>query len=87
MKIVLLLCSVAICSCFLVPRLKREELSNLEKCRAPTHMPGRSCNAKIKRYTFNKSTTDCEEFFYGGCNPSPNNFETMEQCRATCVIH
>ncbi|EPB66859.1 Kunitz/Bovine pancreatic trypsin inhibitor domain protein [Ancylostoma ceylanicum] len=39
------------------------------------------------RYTFNKSTTDCEEFFYGGCNPSPNNFETMEQCRATCVIH
>ncbi|EYB95620.1 hypothetical protein Y032_0157g3172 [Ancylostoma ceylanicum] len=91
MKILLLLLifiAIAICG----PRryvVKRsaEQLTNLSpRCRAPTYMPGLQCAAYFIRYTFNPQTADCEEFIYGGCNPSPNNFRTIEECRATCVI-
>ncbi|KHJ89134.1 Kunitz/Bovine pancreatic trypsin inhibitor domain protein [Oesophagostomum dentatum] len=58
---------------------------NPARCNAPTHLPGPACMAMFRRYTFNQAKGVCEQFIYGGCNPSPNNFETMEECQATCM--
>ncbi|EPB67571.1 Kunitz/Bovine pancreatic trypsin inhibitor domain protein [Ancylostoma ceylanicum] len=69
----------------MIPYCAAEPLSNAEKCNAPINLPGLRCAASITRYTFNKDIKDCEEFTYDGCNQSPNNFKTIEECRATCV--
>ncbi|CAJ0603981.1 unnamed protein product [Cylicocyclus nassatus] len=76
MKLLLLL------SCIAIGYAEDKEAKD---CDAPTHSPGLQCFAQYKRYTFNKAIGKCEEFEYGGCNPSANNFKTMEECIATCV--
>lgn len=58
-------------------------LNKLLRCSAPTHRPGPTCMAYIVRYTYDKDR-GCVKFIYGGCRPSLNNFETYEECRATC---
>ncbi|KIH59839.1 Kunitz/Bovine pancreatic trypsin inhibitor domain protein [Ancylostoma duodenale] len=60
-------------------------VSDAKRCNAPTHLPGPQCMAFFQRYTYNKAKKQCEEFIFGGCNPSPNNFETMEECKKTCM--
>ncbi|RCN35879.1 Kunitz/Bovine pancreatic trypsin inhibitor domain protein [Ancylostoma caninum] len=57
-----------------------------QRCVAPTYKPGPQCMASFVRYTYNPVTQKCEEFIYGGCNPSLNNFETLEECNATCMV-
>lgn len=42
------------------------------------------CRAYFKKYYFNGR--ECEQFIYGGCQGNENNFETIEQCEATCEI-
>ncbi|EYC17062.1 hypothetical protein Y032_0031g2254 [Ancylostoma ceylanicum] len=89
--LVVLLC-VAIAYC---AEEAGKKLTDEERCNAPTHLDGPQCMAFFKssehfnniysRYTYNKEKKQCEEFVYGGCRPSPNNFETMEECKKTCV--
>nr|XP_054928941.1 kunitz-type serine protease inhibitor 6-like [Dermacentor andersoni] len=43
------------------------------------------CRASIPRYYFNTTTNTCEEFTYGGCEGNRNNFETVEECKASCA--
>ncbi|KAL6733601.1 hypothetical protein Aduo_004234 [Ancylostoma duodenale] len=57
-----------------------------QKCLETTHKPGRQCMANLLRYTYNPMTQKCEKFLYGGCNPSLNNFETLVECKATCMV-
>ncbi|KHJ80058.1 Kunitz/Bovine pancreatic trypsin inhibitor domain protein [Oesophagostomum dentatum] len=59
---------------------------DVARCNAPTHLPGPQCMAMIRRFTFNKQTGTCEMFIYGGCNPSPNNFETYDECMKVCEL-
>jgi hypothetical protein len=42
------------------------------------------CRAQIPRYFYNKETSQCELFIFGGCNPNQNNFESYEICMKTC---
>uniref|UniRef100_A0A8B9FTB4 BPTI/Kunitz inhibitor domain-containing protein n=1 Tax=Amazona collaria TaxID=241587 RepID=A0A8B9FTB4_9PSIT len=35
-----------------------------------------SCKALFRRFFFNASSQQCEEFIYGGCGGNRNNFET-----------
>ncbi|KIH59840.1 Kunitz/Bovine pancreatic trypsin inhibitor domain protein [Ancylostoma duodenale] len=77
--LVLLCVAVAYCA------EAEKKLSDEERCNAPTHLEGPQCMAFFKRYTYNKEKKECEEFVYGGCHPSPNNFETLEECKKTCV--
>ncbi|KAH6926582.1 hypothetical protein HPB50_019823 [Hyalomma asiaticum] len=42
------------------------------------------CRASIPRYYFDNSTGTCKEFTYGGCEGNPNNFDTVEECMASC---
>ncbi|RCN53000.1 Kunitz/Bovine pancreatic trypsin inhibitor domain protein [Ancylostoma caninum] len=60
-------------------------MTNAQRCNAPTHLPGPQCMAAYRRFTYNKAKKQCEQFIYGGCRPSPNNFATMEECKKTCM--
>uniref|UniRef100_A0A8C3Y0F2 BPTI/Kunitz inhibitor domain-containing protein n=1 Tax=Catharus ustulatus TaxID=91951 RepID=A0A8C3Y0F2_CATUS len=35
-----------------------------------------NCKALFRRFFFNASSQQCEEFIYGGCGGNRNNFET-----------
>ncbi|VDI12602.1 tissue factor pathway inhibitor, partial [Mytilus galloprovincialis] len=42
------------------------------------------CNRAIQRYYYNKRSSQCERFEYGGCGGNANNFETLSACQRTC---
>ncbi|CAK9292501.1 unnamed protein product, partial [Gordionus sp. m RMFG-2023] len=42
------------------------------------------CKAQIPRWYYDNERQSCHMFYYGGCDPSPNNFETQEECKDTC---
>ncbi|KAM8996623.1 uncharacterized protein PRD47_013276 isoform 1-T1 [Ara ararauna] len=43
-----------------------------------------SCKALFRRFFFNASSQQCEEFIYGGCGGNRNNFETKGECFQAC---
>ena len=46
------------------------------------------CEAYIERYFFNKNTSSCEKFIFGGCDGNANNFRNIEDCNNKCAgIH
>ncbi|CAH3121610.1 unnamed protein product [Porites lobata] len=45
------------------------------------------CMAIIHRYYYNPRTHNCERFIYGGCQGNANNFETVEECKMSCMRH
>ena len=42
------------------------------------------CKASFPKYFFNKKTSKCEKFIYGGCGGNANNFGTMADCQKHC---
>lgn len=42
------------------------------------------CRAAVPRWYYNKETSRCTSFTYGGCQGNGNNFETLEQCQSIC---
>ncbi|KAL1467938.1 hypothetical protein MTO96_041811, partial [Rhipicephalus appendiculatus] len=42
------------------------------------------CRASVKRYYFDTAFGTCLTFIYGGCEGNPNNYETEEECKASC---
>ena len=53
-----------------------------DRCSLPKH-PG-TCWAAIPRFYFNKETSKCEGFTYGGCKGNANNFKTLTDCQEAC---
>ncbi|MEM7245767.1 MAG: BPTI/Kunitz domain-containing protein [Acidobacteriota bacterium] len=45
--------------------------------------PG-ECDAVFPRWYFNAGSGQCEMFIWGGCGGNGNNFETQEECEASC---
>ena len=43
------------------------------------------CRAAFRRYFYNSTSEQCEQFIYGGCRGNANNFETQESCIAGCT--
>uniref|UniRef100_A0A8C4TRK8 BPTI/Kunitz inhibitor domain-containing protein n=1 Tax=Falco tinnunculus TaxID=100819 RepID=A0A8C4TRK8_FALTI len=43
-----------------------------------------SCKALFRRFFFNASSQQCEEFIYGGCGGNRNNFKTKGECFQAC---
>uniref|UniRef100_A0A8C3PI67 BPTI/Kunitz inhibitor domain-containing protein n=1 Tax=Calidris pygmaea TaxID=425635 RepID=A0A8C3PI67_9CHAR len=46
-----------------------------------------NCKALFRRFFFNASSQQCEEFIYGGCGGNRNNFETKGECFQACSHH
>jgi Kunitz/Bovine pancreatic trypsin inhibitor domain len=62
---------------------------NLLTCAKPPHCLQSSetgmCRAAFPRYYHNAASGECEEFIYGGCGGNSNNFNTVEECIASCA--
>ena len=56
---------------------------NIDICTLPVECG--PCESRITRYFYDAFTETCEEFFYGGCDGTANNFETLEECQSTCA--
>ncbi|XP_039986880.1 kunitz-type protease inhibitor 2 [Xiphias gladius] len=56
--------------------------SNSIRCRLP--MKVGSCRAAFPRFFYNVTNQSCRSFVYGGCDANANNFDSQEECEATC---
>uniref|UniRef100_A0A8D0G1M4 BPTI/Kunitz inhibitor domain-containing protein n=1 Tax=Strix occidentalis caurina TaxID=311401 RepID=A0A8D0G1M4_STROC len=60
------------------PRLSPSPSDHADFCYLPSVCG--SCKALFRRFFFNASSQQCEEFIYGGCGGNRNNFETKGEC-------
>ena len=44
------------------------------------------CGGQQKRFYFDQSSGQCEEFYYTGCHGNPNRFSTRTKCEETCNV-
>jgi hypothetical protein len=40
---------------------------------------------KVKRFFYNQTSQQCQQFTFGGCKGNENNFVTSEQCNTHCT--
>ena len=52
------------------------------KCFLPKD-PG-PCRGMFRRFYFNKETSQCEQFIYGGCDGNANRFGSIDDCQKAC---
>lgn len=52
----------------------------------PCFLPSSSgpCTDNLKRYYFDKTTSTCKQFIFGGCKGNANNFLTLTACNSKC---
>jgi hypothetical protein len=43
------------------------------------------CRAAITKYFYDKTSSQCKQFVYGGCGGNQNRFDTIEECQIKCV--
>lgn len=43
------------------------------------------CNGSFNRWYFNKVSSHCEQFAYGGCQGNGNNFKSLSTCLLRCA--
>ena len=43
------------------------------------------CFAAMPRYFYNSTSSQCEQFTYGGCKGNMNNFDTLLSCKIRCT--
>lgn len=66
-----------------IPQAKRQA-SLPTACSLPSETG--PCKAAFPRFFFNTNTGSCEQFIYGGCDGNANNYLTVEDCQATCLV-
>ncbi|KAG7204607.1 hypothetical protein KM043_005024 [Ampulex compressa] len=77
----LLVLVLAIVSCMLLCAAEKSGVAGTGCVGALT--TGR-CRAAMRRFGYDHKQGKCVEFLYGGCDPTPNNFRTLEQCAKRC---
>ena len=43
------------------------------------------CFGKFLKFYFDNAEQKCKAFFYGGCYGNANQFQTVEECKFTCI--
>ncbi|GAB6024702.1 hypothetical protein CHUAL_009835 [Chamberlinius hualienensis] len=57
--------------------------SSQDICTLPrVHGP---CSGAFRQWFYNKDTSTCEEFRYGGCEGNGNRFDSVEECENRCA--
>lgn len=64
------------------PGEPRSNDSTAVLCRLP--MKVGSCRAAFPKFFYNVTNQSCQKFIYGGCEANGNNFDTRDECEATC---
>ncbi|RXG71031.1 Kunitz-type serine protease inhibitor bitisilin-3 [Armadillidium vulgare] len=59
-----------------------EQINCEDKCSQPPSAG--MCRASFKRYFYNSSVNECQEFIYGGCQGNDNNFPSKQICKSEC---
>ncbi|KAJ8256578.1 hypothetical protein COCON_G00187300 [Conger conger] len=44
------------------------------------------CRAAIPRFFFNGTAATCQSFIFGGCGGNHNNYGSVEECQASCLV-
>ncbi|CAL8068462.1 unnamed protein product [Orchesella dallaii] len=84
LRIIIVFVAIAVHSISAVPAPPQR---NNNPCLLPPHQKGKpACLALLHRFTFNSTTGECENYFYGGCYGTENIYDSMEQCYKTCVV-
>ncbi|XP_040902802.1 kunitz-type protease inhibitor 2 isoform X2 [Toxotes jaculatrix] len=60
---------------------KTNETTNIG-CRLPVKVG--SCRAAFPKFYYDVTNRSCRSFIYGGCEANANNFDSREECEATC---
>uniref|UniRef100_A0A3Q2YDP0 BPTI/Kunitz inhibitor domain-containing protein n=1 Tax=Hippocampus comes TaxID=109280 RepID=A0A3Q2YDP0_HIPCM len=68
--------------CRLWPPGSRPPPARLDPCLQP--MKVGSCRAAFPKFYYDVVNQTCRSFTYGGCDANGNNFESREDCEATC---
>uniref|UniRef100_A0A0N5BFF6 Kunitz/Bovine pancreatic trypsin inhibitor domain protein n=1 Tax=Strongyloides papillosus TaxID=174720 RepID=A0A0N5BFF6_STREA len=43
------------------------------------------CDGVFPRFGYDRNTNECKQYTYSGCNGSPNNFGTYQDCAEACI--
>ena len=63
--------------------LRGMDCDGANKCTAEPFVVG-PCRAAMPRWSYNAKSGACEEFVYGGCGGSANNFNSQKECEGEC---
>ncbi|XP_016391094.1 tissue factor pathway inhibitor-like isoform X2 [Sinocyclocheilus rhinocerous] len=66
------------------PRLQGEvrSVNSTDHCRLPSVVG--ICRAAFPRFYYDVTDQTCKQFIYGGCGGNDNNFNSQEECEASC---
>nr|XP_021001043.2 papilin isoform X2 [Parasteatoda tepidariorum] len=45
-----------------------------------------TCDQSFPRFFYNRTSAQCQDFIYRGCEGNDNNFQSLEDCEAVCQI-
>ena len=83
LQVVILMASLAML-CEVDAFSKSRELVAEDICLLPPDVG--PCDGVYPRWYYNAEEFICMQFIYGGCDGNDNNFETFEECMATCAL-
>ncbi|XP_041733425.1 tissue factor pathway inhibitor [Coregonus clupeaformis] len=86
---------LATCTVTVIPGSKGRKGSDIDKptddksiehkdaCMVPSDAG--PCRAAFSMYYFDRSTSSCKSFIYGGCQGNDNRYGTLDECMARCT--
>ena len=72
------------------PDVSLATITNGTFCSLPpdeTSETGLACAAYMPKYYYNETLESCEEYIYGGCAATLNNFDTKEECEKAAELY
>jgi hypothetical protein len=72
------------------PDVSVEAITDGTFCSLPpdeTSETGLTCAAYMPKYYYNETLESCEEYIYGGCAATLNNFDTKEECEKAAEMY